>query len=106
MHSLIPTPSAGHADPLQRLLSGLPGPIRRTIDRLLRPEARWVRIPVGVLMILGGLAGFLPILGFWMLPVGLILLGEDIPPVRRFTIRAIGAAQALWDRRHAASRSP
>ena len=104
VRSLIPAPGAGHAEPLRRLLSGLPGPMRRTIDRLLRPEARWIRIPIGVLMIVGGLAGLLPILGFWMLPVGLILLGEDIPPVRRITIRVIGAVRALWDRRHAGSR--
>jgi hypothetical protein len=50
-------------------------------------------------MIMGGLVGFLPIVGFWMLPVGLLLIGEDIPVVKRLTLRALGAAQGWWDRR-------
>ena len=54
-------------------------------------------------MVLGGLLGFLPILGFWMVPVGLILLGEDIPVLRRYTLRALGAAQAWQDRRRGRS---
>jgi hypothetical protein len=32
---------------------------------------------------IGGMAGFLPILGFWMIPVGLALIALDIPPLRR-----------------------
>jgi hypothetical protein len=48
-------------------------------------------------MILGGIFGFLPILGFWMLPVGLILLGEDIPAVKRMTLRVLGTLQGWWD---------
>ena len=85
--------------PLDRLLASLPASMRRWINWLRRPEARWVRLPLGVLMVLGGLAGFLPILGFWMVPVGLVLLGEDIPPVKRLTMRALAAAQGWWDRR-------
>jgi len=36
-----------------------------------------------MLMLLGAL-GFLPILGFWMIPLGLALLATDIPPFRRW----------------------
>ena len=45
------------------------------------------RIVLGLLMVLLGLLGFLPILGFWMVPVGLAILAVDIPPVRRFQRR-------------------
>lgn len=38
---------------------------------------RVVRITVGVLFILGGLLGFFPVLGFWMIPLGLIILAVD-----------------------------
>jgi hypothetical protein len=31
----------------------------------------------------GGVFGFLPILGFWMLPLGVALIGLDIPPARK-----------------------
>ena len=38
-------------------------------------------------MVLGGLVGFLPVVGFWMVPVGLAILAVDFPPVRRFQRR-------------------
>lgn len=31
----------------------------------------------------GGVIGFLPILGFWMLPLGVALVISDFPPLRR-----------------------
>ena len=43
-----------------------------------------LRVVLGVVLILGGLLGFLPILGFWMIPLGLVVLSVDLPPVRRF----------------------
>ena len=43
-----------------------------------------LRMGLGVLLVIGGLLGFLPILGFWMIPLGLIVLSVDLPPVRRF----------------------
>jgi hypothetical protein len=48
------------------------------------PKARWARIAIGILLILGGIAGFLPILGFWMIPLGLLVLSIDLPIVRRW----------------------
>jgi hypothetical protein len=35
-----------------------------------------VRIILGGLLILGGFLGFLPILGFWMVPLGLLIRAE------------------------------
>ena len=85
--------------PLRRLLAGLPGPVRRAVERLRRPGAGWVRAPLGVALILGGVVGFLPILGFWMLPLGVLLLAEDVPVLKRPALRALGAVQGWWDRR-------
>jgi hypothetical protein len=42
-----------------------------------------IRSIVGLLCMVGGLFGFLPVLGFWMLPLGVALIGLDIPPARR-----------------------
>ncbi len=42
-----------------------------------------IRTILGLLAIAGGVVGFLPILGFWMLPLGLVLVALDIPPLRR-----------------------
>lgn len=48
-----------------------------------RRAPKRVRIVVGVLLVIGGLFGFLPVLGFWMIPLGLIVLAFDIPWVRQ-----------------------
>jgi hypothetical protein len=52
---------------------------KRLLDGLRKPKLRLVRIPAGVLLVLGGLIGFLPLVGFWMLPLGLAILAIDIP---------------------------
>ena len=85
-------------EPLNRLLAGLPGPMGRALAALLRPSAIWIRIPLGIVLIFAGLFGFLPILGFWMIPVGALLLSEDIPVLRRPTMRALAVFQRWWDR--------
>jgi len=92
-------PNAADERPMHRLLAGLPGPVRRAVEWLRRPGAWWLRIPLSVVFILGGFLGFLPILGFWMLPLGVLLLAEDIPALKRPTLRALGAVQGWWDRR-------
>lgn len=38
---------------------------------------------LGGLLVIGGFLGFLPILGFWMIPLGLLILSIDIALVRR-----------------------
>jgi hypothetical protein len=47
------------------------------------PQSRLLRIIVGVLLILLGMLGFLPVLGFWMIPLGLLVLSYDFASVRR-----------------------
>lgn len=88
-------------EPLRRLLAALPPPVQRAIAWLRRPGVAWVRIPLALLLIIGGLLGFLPLLGFWMVPLGLLLLAEDVPVLRRPTIGALGAVQRWWDGRRA-----
>lgn len=51
--------------------------------RLKLPKSRWLRTLIGVALILGGILGFLPILGFWMVPLGLLVLSHDSHFVRR-----------------------
>lgn len=59
-----------------------------------------IRIPIALLLILGGLFSFLPVLGIWMLPLGLLLLAVDLPvlrrPVNAFTIKGRRWAQNRW----------
>ncbi|MBZ8132586.1 hypothetical protein [Afifella sp. IM 167] len=51
------------------------------------PQSRLLRVGLGVLLVLGGCLWFLPVVGFWMLPLGLIVLSIDIPLVRRWRRR-------------------
>jgi len=46
-----------------------------------------LRIGLGVVLVVGGILGFLPVLGFWMVPLGLAILAVDLPPVRRLQRR-------------------
>ncbi len=54
-----------------------------------------VRKTIGVLLVIGGSLGFLPVLGYWMLPLGLALLAVDSPVARRLYRRL----QVWWGRR-------
>jgi hypothetical protein len=47
------------------------------------PESKPIRLGLGLLLVAGGLVGFLPVVGFWMIPLGLLVLSVDIPAVRR-----------------------
>jgi hypothetical protein len=78
-----------HEHRLNRLTDRLPRGLQATVRWLRRPSSRWVRIPVGLLLIGGGILGFLPLLGLWMLPLGLILLAEDVPLLRTWRDRIL-----------------
>ena len=67
---------------LERIINRLPKRVRSTVWFLREPASRWLRIPMGMLLTVGGVLGFLPIFGFWMLPIGLALLAEDVPLLR------------------------
>jgi purine-cytosine permease-like protein len=60
------------------------------------PIARFI---LGIALIAGGLLGFLPVLGFWMLPLGLIVLSIDFPMVRRFRRKSTVRLGLLVSRR-------
>jgi hypothetical protein len=42
-----------------------------------------IRSAAGLLLMAAGLLGFLPVLGFWMLPLGAVIAISDFPPLRR-----------------------
>ena len=61
-----------------RLERSIPNAAANMLARVRRPEARLIRIPLGILLVLGGIFSFLPVLGIWMLPLGLLLLAIDL----------------------------
>jgi hypothetical protein len=88
----------------------------RRFKRLFPPKAqviekvvwvvRWAddHVPVGVrslfgiLLMIGGILSFLPVLGIWMLPAGALLMALDVPPWRRRLL-------AWLERQEAAARA-
>lgn len=72
-------------DPDTRLLKF----VRYHFHRLKTHPNHWLRKTVGILLVIGGLLGFLPVLGYWMLPLGLALLAVDWPWARRLSRQLI-----------------
>ena len=48
------------------------------------PKSKPLRIGLGVVLVGCGLLGFLPVLGFWMIPLGFLVLSVDLRVVRRW----------------------
>jgi hypothetical protein len=71
--------------------------VRLGSRRIYLPGNRLARIAIGVVMILAGMVGFLPILGFWMAPLGLLVLSVDLPAVRRLNRRITVWAVRTWN---------
>ena len=75
---------------LDRLEDHLPDWARGAFRRVRTPQPKWMRLMVATLLIVGGILGIvLPIIGFWMVPLGLALIAIDVPPcvvpLRRFS---------------------
>jgi len=51
------------------------------------PGTRRQRMILGVALCIGGVLGFLPVLGFWMLPLGILVLSLEFHAIRRFRRR-------------------
>ena len=71
------------------LLRRMPDWMRGAVIWLRRPQAYWVRIPAGVLLIVGSVLSILPVFGLWMLPLGVVLLAEDVKALQRLVDRAL-----------------
>ncbi len=81
-------PAAAWDARVARALARGPATLRRRVLWLRRPERRWLRRSAGLVLVLGGIFSILPILGLWMLPFGLALLGEDHPSLKARLERA------------------
>jgi hypothetical protein len=63
------------------------------------PESRILRLAIGTALLLGGLLWFLPILGLWMIPLGLLVLSVDVAIVRRWRRRGEVRLGRWWSAR-------
>jgi purine-cytosine permease-like protein len=67
-------------------------------SRLPTPSTKLGRTILGVLLVIGGILGFLPVLGFWMIPLGLLILSEDFAVIRRFRRRWTVKLTRWWEK--------
>ena len=72
--------------------------IRLGNRRIPVPSSVIMRIGLGILLLLGGFLWFLPLVGAWMLPLGLLILSVDFAIARR--LRRRGEVKVVpWFRR-------
>ncbi|RVU14373.1 hypothetical protein [Methylobacterium oryzihabitans] len=83
---------------VERGLAKLPDRLHAAVAWLREPSRLWARIPAALLLVVGGLLAFLPVLGLWMLPLGLALIAEDVPGLKPWLERAARAIERLWHR--------
>lgn len=83
---------------IQQKIDRLPHWLGNPIGRLRQNARLWVRLLASVLLILGGLLWFLPVLGLWMLPLGLILLITEFPLLKRWLVHVAMRVERWWDR--------
>ena len=67
---------------MDRFQNHIPSLVGRNLNRLRGKGAIWVRVLAGVALIGAWCFLPLPIVGIWMLPVGVALFAHDIPIMR------------------------
>ena len=71
-----------------------PRTIRLFGRRIPMPQSRALRVSLGAVLVVFGLLGFLPVLGFWMIPLGLVVISHEFAMARRYRRRTV-----LWWKR-------
>ena len=59
-----------------------------------------VRLVLGIILVFLGFLGFLPVLGFWMIPLGLALIATDIPPFARWIKKELDSRRRRHRQEH------
>ena len=59
------------------------------------PQNRVIRLAMAAGLMLGSLLAVLPVFGFWMLPLGILVLAADYPPAERVARNLVARAHRL-----------
>ena len=91
-----------------RLEKMLPQPLSRALHWLHGPGPRLVRLSLGILFIIASFFWFLPVVGLEFLPIGLLLIAQDVPilrkPVGKLMMRLLDGVDRIirwWKNRRA-----
>lgn len=74
----------------------VPRRVAQSIKWLRKPSSFAVRLIVAIALILGGIFSFLPVLGLWMLPLGLLFISQDLPFLQKPLITALAWMETKW----------
>ncbi len=81
---------------LRALEKDAPDRIIRMIGWLRNPRSRWKRVPLGILFIVAIFFWFLTIVGIEFFPIGLLLIAQDVPFLRRPAARLLLWLEGKW----------
>jgi hypothetical protein len=56
---------------------------REVLETIRQKVPPGLRLVLGLCLVVGGVFGFLPVLGFWMIPLGLAVVALDVKPLIR-----------------------
>jgi hypothetical protein len=76
----------------------VPTRVSNFIRWLRQPSSFAARLAVAILFILGGIFSFLPVLGIWMLPLGLLLIAQDVHFLQKPLVTSLSWTERQWDR--------
>ena len=79
-----------------RLEHEVPDRVARLLRWLRQPKERVARWSVGVLLIVLSFFSFLPIIGIEFLPIGLMLIAQDVPFLRKPVARVMIWLERKW----------
>jgi len=80
----------------------LPRKVATAIQWLRRPSSFSIRLLAALLLIVGGIFSFLPVLGLWMLPLGLLLIAQDVPVLQKPLVKILRWFEVKWQQARAA----
>jgi hypothetical protein len=75
----------------------VPVRVSQFIRWLRQPSNFVVRLVVAGFLVLGGILSFLPVLGLWMLPLGLLLIAQDAPFLQKPVVVGLRWTEARWE---------
>ena len=80
----------------ERLEEETPDRITKIVRWLRSPQSRGIRLPVGILCIIASFFWFLPVIGIEFFPIGLLLIAQDVPFLRRPVAKLLLRLEDKW----------
>jgi hypothetical protein len=81
----------------EMIIRRVPTKVSHFIRWLRKPSSFAARLAVAILLMLGGIFSFLPVLGIWMLPLGLLLIAQDVHFLQRPLVRVLAWTETQWE---------